>query len=324
MTEKSPNTDPIDASRKILNAAASTVADLEAALGAVQRVLAEGDAEIEDMARRRKTIAVADASVAEIKKALDHHDAMERVLKDRNEIAAAVAGKIEERIAADREAERLAQEIAKRKELEARRGEASARVLDYLTRFGREGREVLREHLTLEVEIQRFNKALPKGAPTIASVEADRRVSIQPPKVLRERRFVAFAINGQVVAEEGRVTAAYLRADGKWQLSLPSQCVAGRAEIYGCDRVQCVEREMEEEIPPFRKDSWVSFLRIPSFMEGEPDWWATMDSDLPHLLSHLDNLESVEPHRRRTRITTSLILDAAAAAAPAPPAMAAE
>jgi len=320
MTEKSPNTDPIDASRKILNTPVSAIAELEAAHAVIQHVIAETDAEIEDMARRRKTIAAGDASVAAIEAALHHHDAAVRALKDKNEIAGAVDARLRERIAADCEAERVAEEIAKREELATRRTSTSARVRDYLTRIGREGRQVLREYLALEVEIERFNRSLPKGAPRIASDDADRRVSIQPPKVLRERKFVAFTINGQII-EEGRVTAAYPNADGKWRISLPSQCVAGRIEIPGCDRVQCVEREIEEEIPPSPKDSWVSVLRIPSFVDGEPDWWDPTGRDFLH---HLDNLESIEPHRRRTRITTRFILGAAAVAAPAPPALAAE
>jgi IS30 family transposase len=108
MTMKSANTDRIESARKILNAAASKIAELEAAGMVLSHVLAETDAELENMAQRRKTILAADAPPAEIDKQLERHDETVRALTRRNEIAAAVSTNLVTRIAADREVERAA------------------------------------------------------------------------------------------------------------------------------------------------------------------------------------------------------------------------
>src|ERR1700722_6712011 len=112
MTMKSAIPDRIESARKILNAPPSTIAEREAARAELTHVLAEGDAEVEEMRRRRKTIAASDTSIAEIEKALKRHDADVLVLTDRNEIAAAVATKLDERIAADLERESAAKRQA--------------------------------------------------------------------------------------------------------------------------------------------------------------------------------------------------------------------
>jgi chromosome segregation ATPase len=91
-----------------LNAAASKIAELEAAGMVLSHVLAETDAELENMAQRRKTILAADAPPAEIDKQLERHDETVRALTRRNEIAAAVSTNLVTRIAADREVERAA------------------------------------------------------------------------------------------------------------------------------------------------------------------------------------------------------------------------
>jgi hypothetical protein len=141
---KPTSTDRIESARKILNASPSTVAQLEAARAALTHVLAEGDAEVEEMRRRRKTIAASDASIAEIEKALKRHDADVLVLTDRNDIAAAVAAKLDERIAADREVARAAKRQGNYDAALKLHVATTDLVRELLDRFGPESRKVMR------------------------------------------------------------------------------------------------------------------------------------------------------------------------------------
>ena len=90
-----------ESARKILNGPASTIAELEAAKAVLSHVLAEGDVELEGMASRRKAVIASDAPGAEIDKQLERHDEAMRQITRRNEIAAAISLKLDERIAAD-------------------------------------------------------------------------------------------------------------------------------------------------------------------------------------------------------------------------------
>ena len=117
---------------------------------------------------------------------------------------------------------------------------------------------MVREHLILDAEIREFNRGLASGADEIASIEVDRRVPIQPAKVVAERRFVAFVRNGRIEGEEGFVIA-YEEADGTWRVDVPSQCTAGHAEISGCARVKYVARTIEE-VPGSPAESFMGEL----------------------------------------------------------------
>jgi hypothetical protein len=188
---KPTSTDRIESARKILNASPSTVAELEAARAVLTHLLAEGDAEVEEMRRRRKTIAASDASIAEIEKALKRHDADVLVLTDRNDIAAAVAAKLDERIAPDREAERAAKRQAAYDEALKLHVAATNLVREFLDRFGPEARKVLRAYAESELKSAAANQDLPPGAAPIHSIESKRKGELRSLKTT-VREFAAF------------------------------------------------------------------------------------------------------------------------------------
>ena len=254
---KPTSTDRIESARKILNAPASTVAELEAARAVLTHVFAETDAEVEEMGRRRKTIAASDASIAEIEKALKRHDAAVLVLTDRNDIAAAVAAKLDERIAADRETESAAKRQAAYNDARAVHDATWPRVKKFLDRIGVEAREVMRAYAESEMKTAAANCDLPPGALPIPSIEAERRGELRPPKT-KVREFKAFVDGRRFVGEQGHVQAAE-RKDGKWDVFLPAGSTGG-GDYFVCTLVDYVEVLTEADATP-----WPEFLANESF-----------------------------------------------------------
>jgi hypothetical protein len=226
MTTKNSGIDHIESSRKILNAPASKLAELEAAAAVLSHVVAETDAEIEAMASRRKTLASSDAPALEIDKMLERHDDAVRALTCRNEIAAAIAARFNERIDAEREAENAAQAQAaydKAREL----GNAAMRdAEDFFEKCGRGLRRVMRVCAEADAAILTANKNLPPGASLIPSIDARRMGHASPPKVT-VRKFGMFVDGKNLVGEQGRVQA--WQDKGVWIVLFPSSRLLKKA-----------------------------------------------------------------------------------------------
>ena len=250
---KPTSTDRMKSARKILNAPPSTVAEFEAPRAVLTHVLAEGDAEVEEMRHRRKTIAASDASIAEIEKALKRHDADVLVLTDRNDIAAAVAAKLDEQIAADRETESAAKRQAAYDDARAVHDAATRRVKEFLDRIGPEARRVMRAYSASETKTAAANSDLPPGAHPIPSIEAERRGELQPPKT-KVREFKGFVEGRRFVGEQGHIEAVQRKDGTTWDVYLPAGS-AGGGDYRVCELVAYVEVVTETDATP-----WPEFL----------------------------------------------------------------
>ncbi|MGC2784741.1 MAG: hypothetical protein WA397_13110 [Roseiarcus sp.] len=300
---KPTSTDRIESARKILNAPASTVAELEAARAVLTHVFAETDAEVEEMRHRRKTIAASDASIAEIEKALKRHDADVLVLTDRNDIAAAVAAKLDERIAADRETESAAKRQAAYNDARAVHDAATRRVKEFLDRIGLETRQVMRAYSASEMKTAAVNSDLPAGAVPIPSIEAERKGKLRPPKTT-VREFKAFVDGRILVGEQGHVQAAE-RKDGKWDVFLPAGTTGG-GSYFVCSLENYVEVMTETHPTPWPENLAMS-LSVPAFSVTEhPGWTPRTDNLGPvfpdQIAIELDRLESSPPFQFEPRV----------------------
>jgi hypothetical protein len=294
MTTKSANADRIESARKILNAPSSKLSELEAADTVLSHVLTETDAEIEDMAQRRKTILAADAPAAEIDKHLERHDETVRMLTRRNEVAAAVSTKLVARIAADREAEREAQQWAIYDEARKFHDLATNHVKASLDLVGQEVRKMFRAYADSELKTAAANKDLPPGAAPIPSIEVERK-RLQPSKVSL-RHFKAFVHGRLRVAEQGYVEAAPEK-DGRWGVFIPGGSTSG-GEYLTCDLVDFVEVVTETDGTPW-PEYLANALSVPAFFVTEPSGWDALENRPAHpddITRALSWLESRPPH----------------------------
>jgi hypothetical protein len=305
VTTKPTNTDRSESARKILNAPPSTIAELEAARAVLTHVFAETDAEVEEMGSRRKTIASANAPAGEIDKALERHDDAVRALVRRNEIAAAVAAKLDERIAADRETESAAKRQAAYNEALALHVKARNLVREFLDKFGPECRKVMRVYAESESKNAAANQDLPPGAAPIPSIESERRGELRSPKTT-VREFKAFVDGRRFIGEQGHVQAAE-RKDGKWDAWQPAgstgagcYCVAS-LEDY-------IEAVTEADATPWPENLAMS-LSIPAFFVTQRPGWRAIAADLgpvfpEQIITELDRLESLPPPQFPPRVET--------------------
>jgi len=273
MTKTPTNVDPIESARKVLNAAASTIADLEAESVAVSRILAGTDVELEEMARRRKALLASDMPVAELDGVLARHDEGVRSLIRRNEIAAAVSTKLAESISSDRENKRAASQLAAYNEAVELQASTASRIKEFLERVGAESRDIMRAYASAEKKAEAANKDLPPGAAPVRSIEAVRRGEIPQPKTTI-REFSGFVeVGGFFVSEQGKVQAA-ARQDGKREVyrGRPS----GSGEYFICTLVEYVEVTVETASRP-NLDNLASALSIPAFSAGQRPGWTSIN-----------------------------------------------
>jgi hypothetical protein len=258
-------------------------------------VFAEGDAEVEEMRRRRKTIAVLDASIAEIEKALKRHDADVLVLTDRNDIAAAVAAKLDERIAADRETESAAKRQAAYDEARDLHDAATNRVKEFLNRVGPEAREVMGLYAEREMKTVAVNQNLPTGSAPINSIESERRGELQAPET-KVREFKGFVDGRRFVGEQGHIQAVP-RKDGKFDVWHPAGST-GAGDYRVCELVAYVEVVMERDATPW-PEFLATSLSVPAFSVKQHPGWRPIPADNlgppDQILIELDKLESQPP-----------------------------
>ena len=266
MTAKPPNPDPVESSRRILNMPESKLADLEGAAAALADVRADLDVEIAGMAARRREILASDGSAHEIDKRLEQHDAAVSALVRRDEVAAAIAGKVAERLAAAR-AE--AAEDARRDRYDQARElhvNATNIVRQFLDRIAPEALEVMQVYAAAEAATAAANRDLPACAMRIPTIEQERLGSLPSPRVT-VRRFQVFLNGREPVGEVGKVEAHNM--NGLWAVHLPSRSVQGDVVIPNCVVVDYVEVTTEKhESRPL--ESLATALRVPEFGAPPP------------------------------------------------------
>jgi hypothetical protein len=312
MSKTLSSSDRIESTRKILNPPTSKLADLEAAGAVLNHVLAETDAEIEEMASRRKTLVSSDTTAAEIDKALERHDEAVRTLTRRNEIATVVVTKLNERIATEREAENSTKRRAEYDEALALHATATKRVKEFLDRAGAEAREVLRLYAESEIKTAAVNGGLPPGALPIPSVEAERRGPLGSQKTT-VREFCGFADGRRLIGEKGHVEATE-REDGKLDVFVPGGST-GAGDYFVCALENFVETFTESDTMPW-PENLANSLSIPAFHVAEPPRWRAIAADRgpvfpDQIAAEIDSLESQPPYRFEPRVETRVMTLAA-------------
>jgi hypothetical protein len=308
MMTKPANTDRIEAARKILNAPASSLGDLEATAAMVSHVLAETGVELEEMAERRKAILASDAPTAEVDKQLERHDDAVRALTRRSEIASAISTKLATRIAADREAWRAAKQLAAYDEALELHVTATNRVKEWLDRIGPEARDLMREYLQSEMKTAAVNNDLPPGQVRIPSIEFERKGELQPPKV-QTRHFKAFVYERRRIGEQGYVQAAP-RSDGQWDVYIPGSSHSG-GNYYVCTLDDFVDVVTETDDTPW-PENLAEALAVPAFYVADRPAWAAVDSGSLHSIARaLDKLESQTRRHFDPRVDKRLVTLAA-------------
>jgi hypothetical protein len=267
MTTKPTSPDPLEGARKVLNAPAPSLADLEDAAAALSQVRDETDVEISGMAARRREILAADAPAAEIDKRLEKHDETVRALTRRNEIAAAGSTHLVTRIAAEREVERAAKQRADYEAVLARRSAFVRRAEELLGRVGPESRDLIGEYAQVEQAIGAANRRLPPGFDPIPSVEVARQGNIPAPKVT-ERRYQVFVYGREVVDEVGKCEA-YPSGNGLWTVYRRSAAIQGDFTVGPCVIAEFVEITTQR-YEPVRLEALAGSLRVPPFLAPIP------------------------------------------------------
>jgi hypothetical protein len=255
--------DPIEAARKILNAQAASLADLEAADAALAHVRDETDVEIAGMAARRREILAADGPSHEIDARLEKHDATVRALVRRNEVAAAISAKLSARLMAARE------DAAEEKRREAynaalaQHTETTSLIKTFLQNVAPAARAALQAYAESEAAVAAVNRDLPAGAAPLASIEQERRGEMQTREtVVRRTRY--FYLGNDRIVEVGRAEAAETSA-GVWGVFVPSGSVQGGETFAGCRIVEFLE--LKVETLKSQPESLMTGVRIPQFHE---------------------------------------------------------
>jgi hypothetical protein len=294
---------PIERVQALLAQTDAPLAKLEEGLLEIERVMASNDADLEEIASRRKIEMTAATPAGELDKKLDALDKRKKEIERRTEIASIVRVELETRIAAQREAERAATRRAAYDEALTLHVTATNRVREFLDRFGPESRKVMREYAESEMMTAAANQDLPPGAPPIRSIEAERKGDLQPQKTT-VREFRAFVHGPRFVAEQGHVEAAE-RKDGKWDVFLQGGST-GAGDYFVCALVDYVETLTESDTTPW-PDFLANSLSVPAFHVPDRPWWGAIAADFGHALPdqiaiELDRLESSPPLRFELRV----------------------
>lgn len=285
-----PNHDAtIETARRIFNAAGSTVADAEGAKTALDRVLAELDAGLEERRAAREEIMASSASAAELEKSIRRHDEVSTALQLKREIAASTAAKLDARISKDRAAAQEATRQARYQAAAARREKAFTALETGLGQMRSIARAMLRQLAEAEIEINAVNGALPAGAKPIHSVEAARRGRNIPPPSIEAIHFKRFFDEHNLrVGEEGDVRAEQA-TDGTWSVYPGPRGTV----INGCRLVPLV-RVITTRDGRIQPDPIAGALRIPGIFDGEAPGWEPMPHPHPAVvLAKLDELEAI-------------------------------
>jgi hypothetical protein len=137
------------------------LAKLEEGLLEIERVMASNDADLFEIASRRKIEMIAATPAGELDKKLDAIDKRKKEIERRTEIASIVRVELETRIATDREAERADKQRANYAAALKLHVAATNLVREFLGRFGPEARKVMREYAESEMKTAAANCDLP-------------------------------------------------------------------------------------------------------------------------------------------------------------------
>jgi predicted nucleic acid-binding Zn-ribbon protein len=290
-----PDLAPIERVQAIMQETNAPLAKLEEGMRDLQRVIASGEAEIEELAARRKIEMTALTPAVELDKKLNELDKRRKEVERCAEIASAVIGELEARLVQARAAERAAQLKAAKAEAEKRVRATSARWQDLLERFGPEVRAAMHDYGETARLVAAINSELPAGE-KIDGIEAYRKSAPPPPRSTVIERFAAFTRGGVFVARfDG--TAARRRHDNLWDVWAPvrSQSVSGDAPpgaaVVVCELKEFVTVRTETFAVP-SPAKLPTTLRIPAFSAGERDWWVPVAAGDSYLSYTLEKLES--------------------------------
>ena len=195
MTAVTTKTDPLALVERVQALLAQTdapLAKLEEGLLEIERVMASNDADLFEIASRRKIEMTAATPAGELDKKLDALDKRKKEIERRTEIASIVRVELETRIATDREAERAAKRQANYDDALRRHVTATNLVREFLDKFGPECRRVLCEYAESESKSAAANQDLPCGAAPISSIESERKGALRSPKTT-VRKFKAMS-----------------------------------------------------------------------------------------------------------------------------------
>ena len=233
----------------------------------LQRIIADGEAELVDLGARRKIELLAPAPAAALDKALDALDRNERAAARRVEVAKAVLDELGPRIASAREVEL---EVRRRSNYDTAvrlHSEATTIIRNFLDNVGPAARAALEACAESEAATAAANKALPPGCLPIPTIEQERQSAAPPPKIV-ERTFRAFTSGGRFVAEHGSIEASP-GPGGTWTLFFPSASIQGGETVGGCVLEDFVDIRIER-FEPSRPATLASSLSIPAFHAPGP------------------------------------------------------
>jgi hypothetical protein len=256
-------TDLIELARKVLNAPAPSLQDLEAAAAALADVRADLDVEIAGMAARRREILGSDGSAHEIDKQLEKHDETVRALVRRSEVEAAISTKVAARLMAAREAEAAAARAAAYDEAEKLVTELASRFEAFLSRAAPEASALLSDYAAVQMKVSAVNRNLPPNAAPVRSLE-QRRTGEPQTRGTVVRRVKFFCRGNDRIIECGRAEAAETSA-GLWNIFIPSRSSSGGEPVGGCHIREFVEVKLETL--QSRPEALLTALRIPNFYE---------------------------------------------------------
>jgi hypothetical protein len=268
MTKPSDPLAPIEAAQKVIAAADATLAQLEAARLDLTRVIADAEAEREQLAARRKIEMTAATPVGELDKKLEALDRREKEASRRGEIALAILGQLETQIvdAREHEAERLRR--VRYDAALALHAQTTSLIQAFLTNTAPAARAALAAYSESEAATAAANRDLPPGASKIPTIESERMGDLPPAKTT-EKRFQAFVRGRDFVAVVGSVDAAPASSN-TWTVFIPSASMQGGTSVGGCEIVDFVDVRIEK-FEPRRVESLATALRVPPFYATAPE-----------------------------------------------------
>jgi hypothetical protein len=240
---------------------------LEEGNGEVLRLIADAEAEREELGRRRTIELTAASPAGELDKRLNVIEQRERAIARRLEIGRAVLAQISTRIDDAIEESRAEKRRSDYAAALALHDETTNRIRECLDRIGPEVRAVLQAYVESERATSVANADLPPGASRIPSIEAERMGAPPPPKIT-ERRFQAFMHGRDPVAEVGTVEAH--NVNGSWAVYRPSRSVQGDVVIPHCVVAEFVEVTTQKH-EPRPLEALASSLRVPPFSASPPN-----------------------------------------------------
>jgi hypothetical protein len=307
MTAVTTKTDPLALVERVQTLLAQTdapLAKLEQGLLEIERVMASNDADLEEIASRRKIEMTAATPASELDKKLDALDKRKKEIERRTEIASIVRVELETRIATEREVGRAAKRQAAYDGALELHVTATNLVREFLDRFGPESRKMMRVYAECESKTAAANLDLPPGALPIPSIEAERRGELRA-RETTVREFKAFVDGRRFVAEQNYVQAAE-RKDGKWDVWEQGGTTGG-GYYSVCSLEDYVEASWAMDATPW-PDFLATSLSVPAFFVTQHPGWRPIADDLggpvfpDQIVSELEKIEALPPPKFSPRV----------------------